>query len=192
MPSKHSFHTILILLLLFSMLMNAQPRKGNFINASIGLGVTAANYDKQDIGGKGLYIQAEYVHSTSTWFGFRPYAGIVITTPDDDESPDIKPDYGASTKALLLGGKVRLCAPIVYIAPYLETGLGLSIGRFETYTPDNHIKKEGIIPHIPFALGVAVGKKHAVDVAFTYYFMSSVEQFSGAAALGLIFPLDDK
>ena len=188
MSLKYPFLRTLILLCV--MLGNAQPRKGNFINASIGLGLTSANYEQQDIRGSGFYTQAEYIHAVSNWFGVRPYVGIIITSPDDDESPDIKPDYGASTKALLLGGKVRLCAPIPYVAPYLELGLGLSLGRFETYTPENHIKKEGVIPHLPFTVGVAVGKKHGVDIAFTYYYMSSIDQFAGAAAVGISFPLD--
>lgn len=186
------FLKIILPILLFSTIVKAQPSKGDFINASIGLGLTAAYYEEQEIGGTGFYAQAEYVHAISKWFGVRPYAGIIITYPDEDELPKIKPDYGASTKAFLLGGKLRLCAPIPYVAPYLELGLGLSMGRFETYTPEKLIKKEGVIPHIPFAVGLALGKKHAVDVAFTYYYMSSVEQFSGALAVGLIFPIAQK
>jgi hypothetical protein len=190
MQQNHPFLKIRLLVLLFSTMVTAQPRKGNFISASIGLGVTSATYQEQDIGGTGFYAQGEYIHAVSDWFGIRPYAGIIITSPDDDETPDIKPDYGASTKAFLLGGKVRFCAPLPYVAPYLELGLGLSAGSFETYTPDKHIKKQGVIPHLPVSLGVAVGKKHGVDIMFTYYFMSSVEQFAGAGAVGIIFPLD--
>ncbi len=190
MQSNQTFFTIL--LLLFSTLVNAQPRIGNFINANIGLGVTSASYDKQDIGGKGFYVQGEYIHAVNNWFGVRPYAGFIITSPDDDETPDVKPDYGASTKAFLLGGKVRFCVPLPYVAPYLEVGFGLSIGTFVTYTPDDEINKKGVVPHIPFAIGIAVGRKHAVDVVFSYYYMSSVKQFSGAFAVGLIFPLDNE
>ncbi|WP_309640995.1 hypothetical protein [Flavobacterium sp.] len=129
------------------------------------------------------------MHATSDWFGIRPYVGFVITSPDKNEKPETQPDYTATTKALLLGGKVRICAPIPYVAPYLEAGLGLSIGAFETYTPDEHIKKSGVIPHIPFSLGLALGRKHLVEFAFTYYFQPSINQFSGAAALGFSFPL---
>jgi hypothetical protein len=43
--------------------------------------------------------------------------------------------------------------------------------------------------HIPFTIGLAIGRKHNLDFAFTYYYQPSVEQFSGATAIGFSFPL---
>lgn len=43
--------------------------------------------------------------------------------------------------------------------------------------------------HIPFSIGLELGKKHNFGIAFTYYFHISVEQFAGAAAIGLSIPL---
>jgi hypothetical protein len=54
------------------------------------------------------------------------------------------------------------------------------------------VKKSGALFHIPFSLGLALGKNHGTEFKFTYYYHSSVDQFSGAAALGLTFPLDKK
>lgn len=98
---------------------------------------------------------------------------------------------GITSKAFLFGGKARVCAPIPYIAPYLETGLGLSIGSFETYTPSTNSSKNGLIMHIPFSIGLAVGKKHNIDIGFTYYYHQSAKQFSGATAFGLSFPMNN-
>jgi len=182
-------YKFLITLLLISTLAQAQPRKGEFINAALGLGISVADYQNEDIGGSGFYVQAEYVHAIASWLGIRPYAGLILTSPDKTVNQGNKPNYTATSKAFLVGGKARFCAPIPYVAPYFETGLGVSIGAFETYTPVTHIKKNGVIPHIPVAIGLAIGKKHSVEVAFTYYLHPSIDQFSGAAALGFTFPL---
>ena len=120
----------------------------------------------------------------SKWFSVRPYAGIILTSENESENQQNPLNYKVTSKAFLLGGKARICAPIPYIAPYLETGLGISIGSFETYTPSTNISKSGLIMHIPFSIGLALGKKHKVDIAFTYYYHPSVKQFSGAAAFG--------
>ena len=43
--------------------------------------------------------------------------------------------------------------------------------------------------HIPFSIGLAISRKHNIDVAFTYYYQPSVEQFSGATAIRFSFPM---
>jgi len=179
---------LILILTLFLNLANAQPRKGEFINASIGLGLSAPD-DNSDIDGNGFYAQGEYVFGITKWFGLRPYAGFIITSSPKNEIEN-QPQYKVTSKAFLFGGKARICAPIPWIAPYIESGIGASIGSFETYTPFTNIKKSGILLHVPFTLGLALGPKHNVDIAFTYYFHSEADQFSGAAAFGLTFPIN--
>ena len=176
-----------LLSLVFSNLVNAQLKKGDYINAAIGYGISFPT-DKSTITGTGFYAQGEYVHSISKWFSVRPYAGIVLISGNSDRQ-QYQYDYHVTTKALLIGGKVRISAPIPYVAPYIELGLGASIGSFETYTPLINNKKSGIISHIPFSLGLALGHKHKLDVGFTYYYHQSVEHFTGAVAIGFTFPL---
>lgn len=183
------FLAITIVTIFFSNLAKAQPRTGEFINASIGLGISANSDDNVDISGSGFYAQGEYVLGISKWFGIRPYAGLILTSPDNDDYQQTQLGYKVTSNAFLLGGKVRVCAPIPYIAPYFEVGVGVSIGSFETYTPYTNIKKNGAIMHIPFSIGLALGRKHNLDIAFTYYFHDSLNQFSGAAAFGMTFPL---
>ncbi|QOG02462.1 hypothetical protein [Flavobacterium sp. MDT1-60] len=184
---RNSF-LIIIFTLFFSNLAKAQPRKGEFINASIGLGLSAPD-DNADIDGTGFYAQGEYVFGLTKWFGLRPYAGFIVTSCDKNENQN-QPEYKVTSKAFLFGGKARICAPILWIAPYIESGIGASIGSFETYTPFTNIKKSGILMHVPFTLGLALGPKHNVDIAFTYYFHSAADQYCGAAAFGLTFPLN--
>lgn len=181
------------LILLFAFILThltcAQPKTGKFIHASAGLGICAATNEEELFGGTGFYAQAEYVKAVTRWFGFRPYVGVIFTSPSENEDyPDTQ--YSATSNAMMLGAKVRLAIPVPYVAPYIETGFGLSVGKFETYTPRTYIKKNGVITHIPFTAGLAVGRKHLIEIAFTYYFQPSVDQFTGAAAVGMSFALD--
>ncbi|MGB5377414.1 hypothetical protein [Muriicola sp.] len=75
------------------------------------------------------------------------------------------------------------------MAPFVEGGIGASIGSFETFTPIRDLQSANFIYHIPFTLGLALGPKNNIDVAFTYYFHPTVRQYAGAAALGISIPL---
>ena len=85
-----------------------------------------------------------------------------------------------------------MTAPIPYVAPYLEIGIGASIGSFITFTPTTDIEKKGIISHVPFTIGLELGKNRDIDLAFVYYYQNSVEHFTGAAAIGISIPLPSK
>lgn len=178
------------LLFLLSIISMAQPKKGTFIMAKIGLGITAPD-DETDASGSGFYAQGEYVYGLTKWVGLRPYIGFITTSPfsANDKLPT---EYKVTSKGIMLGGKARILAPIPYVAPYFELGVGLSAGSFQTFTPKTNINKTGVITHIPFSIGLAIGRKHNFDVGFTYYYQSSVDQFSGAGAFGFTFPLDNK
>lgn len=177
----------MLLTILISANISAQQEPGNYIKGIVGIGISAP-YDESNISGSGFYAQVEYVHTATKWLSLRPYAGIILTSTSTDENQQ-NSSYKVTSNAFLLGGKARIAAPIPYFAPYIETGLGTSIGSFATFTETTNISKKGLIFHIPFSIGVAIGKKHKVDIAFTYYYHKSVEQFAGAAAFGLTFPL---
>ena len=178
----------LILFIVFVSFTNAQPKKGEFINASIGIGLTSP-YEDIDVGGQGFYAQAEYLWGLKTWFGLRPYAGFVFTSKDKDVEESLR-EFKVTTNAFLFGVKARIAIPIPFIAPYFETGIGGSIGAFETYTPLVNKKENGLLMHIPFTVGLVIGKNHGVDLAFVYYFHDSVDQVAGAVAVGLSFPIN--
>ena len=149
----------------------------------------SAPYDDIDVTDTGFYLQAEYVLVLSKWIDLRPYAGLILTKSDGIDLNENPTPYKATSKAFLIGGKTRLTAPIPYVAPYFEIGIGASIGAFETFTLYTDIDKSGLVFHIPFSLGLELGRDHNVDLAITYYFQPSVEQFSGAAAIGISIPL---
>lgn len=176
----------LILGIFMSQSLFSQPQTGKFIDASVGLGITAP-YEDIDVVGSGFYAQAEYVIGLKKWFGFRPYAGFIFTSKERDSD---FPEFEATTNAFLVGGKARIAAPIPWVAPYVETGVGLSVGSFKTIVPTANINKSGVLFHVPLTIGLAVGKNHGVDIEFVYYYHPSAEQFAGAAAFGLSFPLN--
>lgn len=164
-------------------------RKGNFINATIGYGIsTSFDATNPDIYDGGFYAQGEYVFGFKKWFDVRPYAGFIFTSQSSDNKQQ---GYKVTTNAFMLGGKARLTAPIPWFAPFVEIGIGASIGSFITEVPGINEKKNGIVPHIPFSLGLALGPKHNVEIAFTYYVSTTLEQFSGAAAFGLSIPINN-
>jgi hypothetical protein len=88
-----------------------------------------------------------------------------------------------------VGAKGRLALPIPWVAPFLETGIGVSIGSLRTLTPDEDRERKGLAFHIPFAIGLAIGPEHRFEIAFGYYFHPAVKQFDGAVAFGISFPL---
>lgn len=181
----HLFIAIVLFTLIIPNNTIAQPNVGRSIKASIGLGLSAP-YDDVDLSGSGFYAQGEYIFGISKWFGVRPYAGVIFTSPNENTN---LPEYKVTSDAFLFGGKARIVAPIPYVAPYFEVGVGGSIGKFETYTPFTNLKKNGFLMHIPVSLGLALGKNHSVELEFTYYYHPAVEQYSGALAFGLKFPL---
>lgn len=183
-----NFYPLLVTILLFAMSTNAyaQPQKGQFINASIGLGL-AAPYDEADVTGDGFYAQAEYVWAPKRWFGIRPYVGVVTASGESDENGFYKSRI--KSNAALLGAKVRAAAPIPYVAPFIEAGVGMSLGSFETRTQFTDIEKSGMVMHIPFSLGLAIGRRHNYEIKFTYYYHDTAKQLSGAAAIGVSFPI---
>lgn len=177
---------VLIFTLLTSLQINAQTVKKTSIDISVGYGISAP-YDDVDVTGTGFFLQGEYVLRFNSWFEARPYAGFILAKTSDKE----KNETGmiSDANAFLIGGKVRLTAPIPWVAPYLESGIGASIGSFETLTPFTNIEKSGLVYHIPLSLGLELGPKRNFDIAFTYYFHPTAEQFSGAAAFGISIPL---
>ena len=183
---------LILFLLLGSSVVQAQFIKEKAINAQIGYGLSAPNNSADVIINEGVFAQGEIVLKVFSWVDIRPYAGFIYTSSNGKDVDNNPTDEKAETKALLLGGKTRIRAPIPWIAPYAEIGIGTSIGTFKTATVFDDIDKSGIIYHIPFSIGLELGKNNNVDVGFTYYFQPSVEQFVGAIAIGITFPLTNK
>ena len=183
---------ILLIILLTSNLTEAQFIKEKSINAQIGYGISVPYNSIDEVADGGFFAQGELVLKVASWFELRPYAGFILTNSSGKDLNDNPTNEKAESKAFLLGGKARVRAPIPWVAPYVEIGIGTSIGKFETLTAFDDIDKGGIVYHIPFSIGLELGKNNNVDLGFTYYFQPSVQQFVGAFAVGITFPLKNK
>ena len=183
---------ILLIIILTSNIVEAQFIKEKSINAQVGYGLSAPYNSVDEVVDDGFFAQGELVLKVKSWIEFRPYAGFILTSSNGEDLNGNPTDEKAETKAFLLGGKIRVRAPIPWVAPYVEIGIGTSIGKFETLTAFDNIDKSGIIYHIPFSFGLELGKNNNVDLGFAYYFQPSVEQYVGAFAVGITFPLNNK
>ncbi|MCD0467924.1 hypothetical protein [Flavobacterium sp. ENC] len=191
-----SIFICMLLIILSSNQAKAQAT-GNAIKASIGFGSSSSYYledygnqDEIDVIGGGLYFQGEYIIGVKSWLSIRPYAGALFTSVDKNQNLQNQPQYKVTTNAFLLGGKIRLCAPIPWVAPFIEGGIGTSIGKFETITPAVNFNKSDILLHIPFSIGLAIGRRNNFEIAISGYFHPAAKQSSGVFALGYTFPLD--
>ena len=176
------------MILLASTQVQAQFIKEKAIDVSIGIGFSAPD-DGYEVIGNGFYAQGEYVLGLNKWIDIRPYVGYISTKMSEGDTDQINAGYRATANAFLFGGKTRLTAPIPWVAPYIEIGIGGSIGSFETFTPSTSIEDSGMFVHIPVSLGLELGPQHNVNVEFTYYYHNSLEQFAGAAAIGISIPI---
>ena len=183
---------IVLIVLLTSNVAEAQFIKEKSINAQIGYGLTVPTKSVDEIAGDGFFAQGELVLKVASWVEFRPYVGLILTNSNGKDINNNSSFEKAESKAFLLGGKVRVRAPIPWVAPYFEIGIGTSIGTFKTLTAFNNVDKSGITYHIPFSLGLELGKTNNVDIGFVYYFQHSVKQYAGAFAAGITFPLKNQ
>ncbi|MDR5589097.1 hypothetical protein [Christiangramia sp. SM2212] len=183
MQKFKSYSCVLIFIILGIHETIGQTKESQNLNLSVGYGISAP-YDETDIDGSGFFAQGEYIFDLKNWIDLRPYMGLFLTYENSDNEL-----YKTTSKALLIGGKGRITAPIPWVAPYLELGIGASIGNFETITPLTNLSKNGVLMHIPFSLGLELGPKHNFDLSFTYFYHPAVEQFSGAIAFGISIPI---
>lgn len=183
---------ILFIILMTSNLAEAQFIKEKSITAQIGYGITFPYNSIDDVASGGFFMQGEYVLKVYSWLDLKPYSGFVITNSDGKDLDNNPTSEFAETTAFMFGGKIRLRAPIPYVAPYIEFGFGASLGRFETFTAFTDVNHSGFTYHIPIAFGLELGKNHSVDLGFAYYAQPNVDQVVGVLVLGIAIPLKKK
>ena len=169
-------------LALFIFTMQSYSQHKQSLDVQIGLGLISPT-ENLDLFGTGFYLQGKYVYEVSKWIEIRPYAGVVLTKARQSDKVALK-NFKVATNAFLLGGKVRLSIPIPWVAPYIELGIGGSLGKFQTITSKIQIDHGGATYHIPFTLGIKFGRNHETDLALSYFFHNNKQQFAGAYAIG--------
>lgn len=171
----------------------AQPQVGQFVGGMIGYGLSSSSDRADHSMGQGALVGAEFVHAPNAWVGVRPYATVVATWHDRDDArcaENVDWDCDVSSHALLVGGKGRFVLPIPFIAPFIELGLGLTLGSLTTRTYREDRQVNGALIHIPVGLGLAFGEQHEFEVGLAYYFQPAARQVNGGFTLGMAFRVD--
>src|SRR5262245_34834938 len=105
-----------------------------FLSIEAGYGMTLA-FKGSVPRGDGFYASVAYVLVPSAWVRGAAYAGTALTfsgTSSGCREAGLECDV--STKIGFLGIKGRLTIPIPFVAPFLELGIGTSIGEIRTRT----------------------------------------------------------
>jgi hypothetical protein len=137
--------------------------------------------------GAGFLAEADYVIEMTAWVLPKLYAGILVTFPDSCEGGGTPCEVTA--RMAFGGAKVRLIAPIPYVAPFVDLGLGLGVGVLTTRLPDADYGQSFLAYHFSIFGGLAFGKDQNVDLAVGFLAQPSTPQSAVAFELGLSFPL---
>lgn len=173
------------LVLLLTGSAHAQPRTDPSLGITVGAGFSFPD-DDSDVSGSGFYGTVEYVKFVTRWIGLRPYAGLMFTSPDEEDARcrAMGLDCKVTANIGFFGGKVRLALPIPFVAPFFEAGVGVSVGSLRTLTPETDDEVTGVTTHFPFNIGVAIGRHHQVEISIPYLDHSAASQIDGAIAFG--------
>lgn len=158
------------------------------LQVSAGLGLAVAEAPPRPLG-SGVYAAGEYVLRPTTWLTPRFYAGLLFVSPGGDCAEGVTP-CEVSSRIGFAGAKARLMAPIPYVGPFVELGLGASIGGLTTRVGTLDASRSGVILHVPWALGLAVGSRHQVELSFRYLEHPAAKQTNGGMIFGVSFPLE--
>jgi hypothetical protein len=159
------------------------------LTISLGLGMSGATQTGAHATADGFYGEGEYWIAPLSWLQLRSFAGVLLTSTDPHTCSNAS-SCDVSERILFGGGKIRLLAPIPYVAPYVETGLGLSFGSIRAVDVNVDQRMNGITYNIPFAFGLALGEYHTIDLGLGYLFHPAAWSLSGALAVGLTFRLN--
>ena len=164
------------------------------VHIVVGIGYSSVLQKDATGKGQGGFGQGELVFKLSSWFTPRAYAGLILTWPDgqscgaDVTTPDAPCDV--SSKLGFVGAKARMMAPIPYVAPFIEIGLGGAVGSQSTRNGTAFSKHAtGVMFHVPLTLGLALGEAHQYEIALSYLYYPSQKHLDGALGIGIGFPL---
>jgi hypothetical protein len=154
------------------------------VHAYGGLGVDQPSGDGVEGKGSGLLLGAEYARSSFDYLRF--YGGLQFTSPDRDSCGEFVSPCEVSSKIGFFGAKLRLSAPIPYVAPYFEIGLGGSLGRMVTRVSDKvNAVGSGLMFHVPVGVGLAIGSQHSFELGIALLFHPAQRHVSGGFAVGI-------
>ncbi len=154
-----------------------------------GYGLSMASVDGANGMGSGGYVAVEALTEMMDWLAGDLYAGLVLTWPDGGCGPGVVP-CDVSAKIFFLGIKARLMAPIPWVGPFAEAGVGLSLGTLTTRNGSVfQAEAKGVMPHWQLGVGLAVGPHHDFSLSFQYLDHQRGKQTCGGVVAGFAFQL---
>ncbi|MGH7439079.1 MAG: hypothetical protein ACRENE_25605, partial [Polyangiaceae bacterium] len=166
------------------------PPDPQFLLISAGLGISGIALPTQSSNGSGtgFFGEVDYVIKPLSWLLPKAYAGVLFTGADTSSCDGTPCDVSA--KIGFLGGKLRLIAPIPYVAPFIEGGFGVSFGSLTTRTPEADNGTVNVTYNVPVSAGLALGENQSFEVGLSYLMHPSVGQLDGALDLSIVIPLN--
>ena len=156
----------------------------------LSMGGEVRDENDEDPYGRGLYLEVDRVWRSNRAIQPTAYAGAVFTAPFSGSCTHPDDSCNVSASTLFGGGKVRLMLPIPFVGPFLEAGVGMSVGRITTMTGRSDDRQDsGLMLHVPVALGLAMGPDHAYTLVFSYLAYPGKSHVDGAMAVGFDIPL---
>ena len=81
-------------------------------------------------------------------------------------------------------------APIPYVGPFLELGIGISAGTISARIGQTvDFEGSGLLLHAPFALGLALGAEHRFQLSLQYLLHPTKSLVTVAVAIGFDFSI---
>lgn len=173
----------------------AQPREGKepSVDLAIGGAMTGLVEGGSATSG-GLYLSTSYSVPLEPFVGLRAYGGLLFTFPSGgrDEEECGREECNVSVQGMLLGGKARVAAPIPWVAPFAEAGVGLTLGAVTTQTAVDDIRlgPAGATIHVPLAFGVALGTMRETELAVQAIFHPEAKQYTATLSIAVCVPVD--
>lgn len=184
--------TVLLLALQVAAFDDAAPAPNGTptaLSIQAGYGFSSYNH-KPDATSGGVFLQVEHIWLIREWFSPRAYGGMLLTWPERKSCGAGQSPCDVSNKIGFLGAKARFMAPFPYIAPYLEAGGGLSVGKIKTLVIDREdVDSSGAFGHVQVGAGLALGKHREVELGFSYLIHPGQAQIGGGLTLGIGIPL---
>jgi hypothetical protein len=168
----------------------AQAEPDQALGLTAGLAVAVPDSSARRSGyGAGAMLLGEYVKWPGNWFSPRGYAGAVFTSPQPSCDPGVSPcDIRANL--FFLGAKFRLLLPIPYVGPFLELGVGASVGHMAARVGQSlDFDTSGLFFDLPFAFGLALGAEHRFQLSFQFLFHPGESMGTGAFSIGYDFSI---
>lgn len=168
--------------------VSAQLRRDGQAVAALGFAFPGEPHDAYGVGAGMSYDRGIW---GPDWAQVRVYGGGFFSRTRAESCARSVEPCTVSSNIGVAGAKLRLLAPIPYVAPYFEFGMGTSLGSVTTRVgaygayPLLDESHSGVLFHVPLAWGFAFGRNYRHKVSLEYFVHPGRKHVTGVLALGI-------